>query len=150
LSRHIQSRIGIAISIQTATQKRQRFVNGIVTGIASFLRSLRDHIFVRTSVSGGVAALNHRLKSSVIDARYQGIAKIEYPLHPLFGRKGKVVRSVPYGLLTCLEIEIDQKIVNVPRWMVRADLCSRFTCGPEPLPDLEALRQILTLLDQQA
>jgi hypothetical protein len=87
-------------------------------------------------------------KTSVFDARYQGIAKIEYPLHPLFGREGRVVRLVRYGLLTCLELEIDQKIVNVARWMTRADLCTSFTCGHNPQPDLDALVQILTLIDQ--
>jgi uncharacterized protein (DUF2344 family) len=51
-------------------------------------------------------------------------------------------------LLTCLELEIDQKIVNVARWMTRADLCTSFTCGHNPQPDLDALVQILTLIDQ--
>jgi len=50
--------------------------------------------------------------------------------------------------MTCLELEFDHSIVNVARWMTRADLCSRFTCGHEPQPDLEAIVQVLRLLDQ--
>ncbi len=87
-------------------------------------------------------------QTSVFDARYQGIAKIEYPLHPFFGKEGRVVRSVRYGFQTCLELEIDRKIVNVAQWMTRADLCTRFTCGLDPRPDLDALTQILTLLNR--
>jgi hypothetical protein len=76
------------------------------------------------------------------------MARIEYPLHPLFGREGRVARQVRYQSLTCSELEIDHSIVNVARWMTRADLCSRFTCGLDPQPDLEALMQVLRLLDQ--
>ena len=83
----------------------------------------------------------------VYDARYQGIATIEYPLHPLFERKGRVVRRVQYRNLTCLEIEIDQKIVNVACWMTRPDLCQRLTCGVDPVPEMDSLLQILRLLD---
>ena len=88
-------------------------------------------------------------QTSVFDARYQGIARIEYSLHPDFGREGKVVRQVRYDFATCLEVEIDQAIVNVPHWMTRADLCRRFTCGLDPVPQLDALRRILKLLDDQ-
>ena len=91
---------------------------------------------------------SHARQSSVFDARYQGIARIEYPLHPLFGREGRVVRQVRYHSRTCLELEIDHSIVNVARWMTRADLCLHFTCGHEPTPDLEALMRVLRLLGQ--
>ena len=60
-----------------------------------------------------------------------------------------MVRRVRYDFATCLEIEIDHTIVNVPHWMTRADLCRHFTCGPDPVPQLDALRQILKLLDAQ-
>ena len=76
------------------------------------------------------------------------MARIEYPLHPLFGREGRVVRQVHYQSLTCSELEIDHSIVNVARWMTRAEVCSRLTCGLDPQPDLEALMQVLRLLDQ--
>jgi uncharacterized protein (DUF2344 family) len=69
-------------------------------------------------------------------------------LHPLFGREGRVIRQVKYAHSTCLEIRIDQKIISVARWMTRADLCTSFTCGHNPQPDLDALVQILTLIDQ--
>jgi hypothetical protein len=87
-------------------------------------------------------------KSSVFDARYQGIARIEYPLHPLFEREGRVLRRVQYSLLTCLELEIDQKIVNVAQWMTRADLCQGLTCGHDPVPEINSLLQVLRLLDE--
>ena len=58
------------------------------------------------------------------------------------------MRQVRYDFAVCLELEIDRAIVNVPRWMTRADLCQRFTCGLDPVPDLDALRQILKLLHQ--
>ena len=48
-----------------------------------------------------------RRQTAVFDARYQGIAKIEYLLHPLFGREGRVVRQVEYQSMTCLKLEID-------------------------------------------
>ena len=92
---------------------------------------------------------SYRRQTSVFDARYQGISRIEYTLHPLFGREGKVVRRVRYDFGTCLEVEIDRGIVNVPHWMTRADLCRHFTCGLDPVPQLDALRQILLLLDGQ-
>ena len=90
-----------------------------------------------------------RRQTSVFDARYQGIARIEYSLHPLFGREGKVVRRVRYDFGTCLEVKIDQVIINVPHWMTRADLCRHFTCGLDPVPQLDALRQLLQLLDNE-
>lgn len=86
--------------------------------------------------------------SSVYDARYQGIARIEYPLHPLFEREGRVVRRVQYRNLSCVEVEIDQEIVNVARWMTRPDLCQRLTCGLDPVPEVDSLLQILRLLDE--
>lgn len=88
-------------------------------------------------------------QTSVFDARYQGIARVVYPLHPLFGREGKVVRRVRYSFGSCLEVKIDQAIVNLPHWMTRTDLCKRFTCGLDPVPQLDALRRILQLLDDQ-
>jgi hypothetical protein len=77
---------------------------------------------------------SYRRQTSVFDARYQGIARIEYPLHPLFGREGKVVRRVRYDFGTCHEVEIDEAIVNLPHWMTRADLCER-SGGPNSLHD---------------
>jgi hypothetical protein len=68
-------------------------------------------------------------------------------LHPLFGREGRVVRQVKYAHSTCLEIIIDQKIVNVARWMTRADLCQQLTCGHDPVPHLNSLLRVLRLLD---
>jgi len=110
------------------------------------LTSRPCHRFVPSPVEN---VRSHCRPTSVFDARYQGIARIEYPLHPLFGREGKVVRQVRYDFATCLELEIDQAIVNVPRWMTDADLCQRFTRGDEPLPQLQTLRQILQRLDDQ-
>ena len=97
----------------------------------------------------GHVRCSYRRQTSVFDARYQGIARIEYPLHPFFGREGKVVRRVRYDFGTYLEVEIGQAIVNLPHWMTRADLCQRFKCGFDPVPQLDALRRILQLLDDQ-
>ena len=88
-------------------------------------------------------------QSDVFDARYHGQARIEYPLHPLFGRGGRVVRQVKYPQRTCLEIMIDHKIVNVARWMTRADLCQQLICGHDPVPDVKVLLRVLRLLDDQ-
>jgi hypothetical protein len=90
---------------------------------------------------------SHARQSDVFDARYHGHARIEYPLHPLFGREGRVVRQVKYAHLTCLEIMIDHKIVNVAQWMTRADLCRRLTCGHDPVPNLKSLLSVLRLLN---
>jgi len=60
-----------------------------------------------------------------------------------------VVRQVRYDFATCLEVEIDRAIVSLPHWMTRADLCRHFTWGLDPVPQLDALRQILQLLDAQ-
>lgn len=59
-----------------------------------------------------------------------------------------MVRQVRYEAGTCLEIEIDRQIVSVAKWMTRADLCQRFTCGFDPQPDFNALCQVLRLLDE--
>ena len=59
-----------------------------------------------------------------------------------------MIRQVRYESGTCVEIEIDHSVVNVPKWMTRPELCSRFTCGIDPLPDLKALCQVLRLLDE--
>jgi hypothetical protein len=61
-----------------------------------------------------------------------------------------VVRRVRYDFGTCLEVEIDQVIVNLPHWMTRADLCQRFTCGLDPVPHLDALQRILQLLNDES
>lgn len=90
-----------------------------------------------------------RRQTDVFDARYQGMARIEYPLHPLFGRVGKVVRRVRYDFGTYLELDIERAIVNLPLWMTRADLCRRFTCGLEPVPQLGDLLRVLRLLEDQ-
>jgi hypothetical protein len=42
---------------------------------------------------------------------------------------------------------IDQKIVNVARWMTRADLCHHLTCGHDPVPDVKSLFRVLRLID---
>jgi hypothetical protein len=55
---------------------------------------------------------------------------------------------VRYQSLTCLELEIDHSVVSVAWWMTREELCSRFTCGPDPQPDFEAISQVFRLLDQ--
>lgn len=58
------------------------------------------------------------------------------------------MRRVRYPLLTCLELEIDQKIVNLPQWMTRADVCQRLSCGHDPIPQIDVLLQVLRLLDE--
>jgi hypothetical protein len=59
------------------------------------------------------------------------------------------VRLVKYAQGHCLEIMIDHKIVNVARWMTRADLCQQLICGHDPVPDVKALLRVLRLLDGQ-
>jgi len=100
--------------------------------------------YARQSVVGSYAR-----QSPVFDARYHGEVRIEYPLHPLFGKVGRVVRRVKYPHLACVEIQVGHSIVNVPHWMTRADLCQRLTCGHDPVPSLDSLLRILRLLDAQ-
>lgn len=62
---------------------------------------------------------------------------------------GRVVRRVKYSHVACVEIQIGHSIVSVPQWMTQADLCQRFTYGPDPIPNVESLLQVLRLLDAQ-
>jgi hypothetical protein len=84
----------------------------------------------------------------VYDARYQGTARIEYPLHPLYGTEGKVFRQVKCGAATLIELRVGGKRITVPQWMTRAELCRFFTCGFDPVCDWQTLRELLQLLDE--
>jgi hypothetical protein len=85
----------------------------------------------------------------VYDARYQGTIKIEYPLHPLFGRVGTVRRQVKYGGVAFFDLLVEGKSVTVAQWMTRPDLCRFLTCGFDPACDWPTLRELLRLLDRQ-
>ena len=85
----------------------------------------------------------------VYDARYQGKVKIEYPLHPLFGRHGTVSRQVKYGGVPFFDLLVEGKPVTVAQWMTRPELCRFLTCGFDPVCDLATLRRLLNLLDCQ-
>jgi len=85
----------------------------------------------------------------VYDARYQGIISIEYVLHPLFGRQFDVARRLKYGRLLFFEINLDGRLVAVPEWMTRRDICSQLRCGVDPVGSWPALRQVRTLLDKR-
>ena len=88
-------------------------------------------------------------QSVVYDARYQGKVKIEYPLHPLFGRWGTVSRQVKYGGVPFFDLVVDGKPITVAQWMARPELCQFCTCGFEPVCDWPTLRRLLHLLDAQ-
>jgi hypothetical protein len=83
----------------------------------------------------------------VYDARYQGTIKIEYPLHPLFGRQGTVCRQVKYGGVPFFDLLVEGKPVTVAQWMTRPELCRFLTCGLDPVSDWHTLRELLSLLD---
>jgi hypothetical protein len=83
----------------------------------------------------------------VYDARYQGTIKIEYPLHPLFGRQGTVCRQVKYGGVPFFDLLVEGKPVTVAQWMTRPELCRFLTYGLDPVSDWITLRELLSLLD---
>ena len=86
-------------------------------------------------------------QNHVYDARYQGKVKIEYPLHPLFGRAGTIVRRVRQGNTLFWELTIDERPVTVVQWMIRQDLCQHLTCGHDPYCDENVLMELVALLD---
>ena len=86
-------------------------------------------------------------QTPVFDARYHGHVRIEYPLHPLFGEVGRVVRRVRYPLVACVEIQFGESLLSVPDWMTQADSCQQFTCGHDPVPSLDVLLRIIRFLD---
>jgi hypothetical protein len=79
----------------------------------------------------------------------QGTVKIEYPLHPLFGRQGTVRREAKYGGVSFFDLVVDGKPVTVAQWMTRPDLCQFLTCGFDPVVDWRTLQQLLHLLDRE-
>ena len=86
-------------------------------------------------------------QSAVYDARYQGIVKVEYPLHPLFGREGTVVRQVRYAGVAFLDLVVDGNRVTVPQWITRTDECQHLTCGYDPFCSWFTLLDLVALLD---
>jgi len=74
---------------------------------------------------------------------------IEYVLHPLFGCQFDVARRVKYGRLLFFEINLDGKLVAVPEWMTRRDICSQLRCGIDPVSSWPALRHVRTLLGKR-
>ena len=85
----------------------------------------------------------------VYDARYQGIVKIVYPLHPLFGREGTVVRQVRYGGVSFFDLDVDGNRVTVAQWITRSDECQHLTCGYDQFCNWITLLDLVTLLDGQ-
>ena len=88
-------------------------------------------------------------QNAVFDARYQGTVKIEYPLHPLFGRQGTVNRQVKYGGVPFFDLIVEGKRVTVPMWMTRREQCQCLTCGFDPFCNWPTLKQLLNLLDDR-
>jgi hypothetical protein len=89
------------------------------------------------------------LTAPVYDARYQGMVKVEYPLHRLFGRECSVIRKARKGDVAFLELDADGKSATVARWMTVSDECQYLTCGYDPFCSWEALQALLTLLDDR-
>ena len=88
-------------------------------------------------------------QSVVYDARYQGTVKIEYALHPLFGRVVTVRRQVKYSGIPFFDLLVEGKPVTIAQWMTRPDLCRFLTCGFDPVVDWQTLQQLLQLLDRE-
>jgi hypothetical protein len=57
---------------------------------------------------------------------------------------------VKYGGVTFVELRVEGKLVTVPQWVTRPDLCQFLTCGFDPVCDWQSLQQLLKLLDREA
>lgn len=80
------------------------------------------------------------------NARYPGIVKIGYPLHPLFGQEVRAIQLDAKGREGQLLIEGVDDRRCLPFWMTDPARCALLTWGWQPFASCEALRQLDELL----
>jgi hypothetical protein len=88
----------------------------------------------------------NRLTTLSDDARYPGIVKIEYVLHPLFGQEVQAVQIDAKGRKDQLLIETSEDRRCVPSWMTDPMRCALLTFGWQPFASCQALRRLDALL----
>ena len=72
---------------------------------------------------------------------------MQYPWHPLFGSKLKLVKTATITGLEELHCETPDGIVlGIPRWMTEAGRCLSMEIG-NPVAGLRALAELRALLD---
>lgn len=80
------------------------------------------------------------------DARYQGIVKVHYPFHPLFGGEFRVVRSYVLGGVFHFEVEVESGRQALPGWMTEEVVCVSMTGGDAPVCSLTSLLRLRRLV----
>ncbi len=86
------------------------------------------------------------------DARYLGLAKVEYLLHPLFGQEVRIVQLDAKGRKGQTLVETSQDRRCLPAWMTDPARCALLTFGWQPFASSQALCQLdglLASLDQR-
>ena len=80
------------------------------------------------------------------DARYPGIVRVEYVLHPFFGRELRVIKRLRYGGELHYEVELERSRGSVVSWMTEKDVCSGMTRGIDPICSLTSCLELQSLL----
>lgn len=86
------------------------------------------------------------------NARYPGVVRIEYLLHPLFGEEVRTIQLDAKGRKGQLLVEASGDRRCLPSWMTDAARCALLTFGWQPLASCQALRQLddlLTAIDRR-
>jgi hypothetical protein len=72
---------------------------------------------------------------------------VQYPWHPLFGTKLRLVKTAKITKGEELHCETPEGIVlGIPRWMTQAGRCLSMEIG-DPVVEVSALAELCTLLD---
>jgi len=72
---------------------------------------------------------------------------VQYPWHPLFGSKLRLVKPARVTNGESLHCETPDGIVlGIPRWMTQAGCCLSMKIG-DPVVEVRALAELCTLLD---
>ena len=72
---------------------------------------------------------------------------MQYPWHPLFGSKLKLVKTAKITGVEELHCETpDEIVLGIPRWMTEAGRCLSMEIG-NPVVGLPALAELRALLD---
>ena len=72
---------------------------------------------------------------------------MQYPWHPLFGSKLRLVKTAKVTGAEELHCETPEGIVlSIPRWMTQAGRCISVEIG-DPVVEVSALAELRTLLD---
>jgi hypothetical protein len=72
---------------------------------------------------------------------------VQYPWHPLFGSKLRLVKTAKIAGAEELHCETPDGIVlSIPRWMTQAGRCLSMEIG-DPIVGVSALAELRTLLD---